>query len=133
MGLDASRAALDIHETAGDDYKTAVRNTFVWCSDQFEHWRRMPCVDGAGERISKQTPHEKLNAELSANFVNRRLPARLPAPLPAQLHQLRGGDATAVAPDEPLTSTATPIVVTSRPAAASCRHPSTRPPSPTTS
>jgi dTMP kinase len=72
MALDASRAALDIHETAGDDYKTAVRNTFVWCSDQFEHWRRMPCVDDAGERISKEALHEKLYGELSSSFVNRR-------------------------------------------------------------
>ena len=72
MALDASRAALDIHETAGDDYKTAVRNTFVWCSDQFEHWCRMPCVDDAGVRISKEALHEKLYGELSSSFVNRR-------------------------------------------------------------
>ncbi len=74
MAKDASRAALDIHETAGDDYKTAVRNTFVWCAGQFEHWRRLPCVDASGERISKEALHEVLYAALSPSFVNRREP-----------------------------------------------------------
>ena len=30
---------------AGDDYKDAVRDTFVWCADNFDHWQRVPCVD----------------------------------------------------------------------------------------
>ena len=32
MAADAARGSLDIHETAGDDYKDAVRDTFVWCA-----------------------------------------------------------------------------------------------------
>ena len=45
MAADSARAGLDIHETAGDEYKNAVRDTFVWCADSFEHWQRVPCVD----------------------------------------------------------------------------------------
>ena len=71
MAGDASRAALDIHETAGDDYKSAVRSTFLWCAEEFEHWMRVPCVDDAGERVSKQGLHENLYAALAPHFVNR--------------------------------------------------------------
>ena len=36
MAADAARGSLDIHETAGDDYKDAVRDTFVWCAQPSE-------------------------------------------------------------------------------------------------
>ena len=50
MAADSARAGLDIHETAGDEYKNAVRDTFVWCADSFEHWQRVPCVDAEASR-----------------------------------------------------------------------------------
>tara|TARA_B110001452_G_scaffold249905_1_gene237767 strand:- start:4158 stop:5246 length:1089 start_codon:yes stop_codon:yes gene_type:complete len=71
MAGDASRAALDIHETAGADYKNAVRDTFVWCAERFDHWQRVPCVDEAGERISKQDLSDSLYASLQSEFVNK--------------------------------------------------------------
>ena len=70
MAGDASRAALDIHETAGADYKSAVRDTFLWCADNFEHWQRLPCVDEQGERYTKQQLADTLYASLQAEFVN---------------------------------------------------------------
>ena len=71
MAADASRAALDIHETAGADYKNAVRDTFVWCADNFEHWLRVPCVDDEATRISKQQLNDNLYASLQSEFVNK--------------------------------------------------------------
>lgn len=71
MATDAARGSLDIHETAGDDYKDAVRDTFVWCADNFEHWQRVPCVDNAGERVSKPQLAETLYASLQSEFVNK--------------------------------------------------------------
>eukprot|EP00320_Phaeocystis_rex_P019098 CAMPEP_0119061082 /NCGR_PEP_ID=MMETSP1178-20130426/4932_1 /TAXON_ID=33656 /ORGANISM="unid sp, Strain CCMP2000" /LENGTH=366 /DNA_ID=CAMNT_0007042251 /DNA_START=32 /DNA_END=1132 /DNA_ORIENTATION=- len=71
MAADTARGGLDIHETAGDDYKGAVRDTFVWCADNFDHWQRVPCVDAQGERISKLQLHEQLYASLQAEFVNK--------------------------------------------------------------
>jgi len=70
MAADASRAALDIHETAGTDYKAAVRETFVWCSSQYEHWTRLPCVDEHGQRHSKDALSEVLWTTLLPHFVN---------------------------------------------------------------
>jgi dTMP kinase len=71
MASDGTRAALDIHETAGADYKTAVRDTFVWCTDHFDHWVRVACVDDAGGRYSKQELSDVLLARLAGEFVNR--------------------------------------------------------------
>ena len=71
MAADNSRAALDIHETAGDSYKNAVRETFLWCADEFANWIRMPCLDADGARLSKQQLHEALYAALAPEFVNR--------------------------------------------------------------
>ena len=70
MAADASRGGLDIHETAGSDYKNAVRDTFLWCADNFEHWQRLPCVDEQGERYTKQQLADTLYASLQAEFVN---------------------------------------------------------------
>ena len=71
MAADSARAGLDIHETAGDEYKHAVRDTFVWCADSFEHWQRVPCVDAEGERVSKAQLAETLYASLQSEFVNK--------------------------------------------------------------
>ena len=70
MAKDGTRAALDIHETAGAAYKNAVRDTFVMCAESHEHWVRVPCVDGSGGRYTKEELHEQLYASLSAHFVN---------------------------------------------------------------
>ena len=74
LAADGTRAALDIHETAGDDYKTAVRDTFVWSATEFDHWTRLPCVDDAGVRYTKQELHERLYAALAPDLVNRGKP-----------------------------------------------------------
>jgi len=72
MAKDTSRAALDIHETAGNDYKSSVRETFLWCASNFEHWVRLPCIDAAGERYSKASLADSLYASLASEFVNRK-------------------------------------------------------------
>ena len=69
---DASRASLDIHETAGADYKSAVRDTFLWCAEHKEHWVRVECVDAGGERYSKAELSEVLWARLAGEFVNKK-------------------------------------------------------------
>ena len=70
----ATGAALDIHETAGSDYKSAVRDTFLWCASHYEHWRRVPCVDAEGARYSKAELSEVLWARLAGDFVNKKAP-----------------------------------------------------------
>jgi len=70
MAKDATRGSLDIHETAGDDYKAAVRDTFLWCANAYEHWVRVPCVDAAGERFSREQLHDNLYAALAPHLVN---------------------------------------------------------------
>ena len=77
MASDASRAALDIHETAGTDYKAAVRDTFLWCAEQHEHWVRVPCVDEtSGARYTKAQLSEQLYGALAAEFVNKKEPSK---------------------------------------------------------
>lgn len=71
MASDASRGSLDIHETAGGEYKRAVRETFLWCAAHHEHWERVPCVDAAGSRYSKAELAEVLYARLAGEFVNQ--------------------------------------------------------------
>ena len=72
MSTDGSRAALDIHETAGNDYKAAVRETFLWCAEHHDHWVRVPCVDDEGGRYSKAELGEVLYARLAGEFVNKK-------------------------------------------------------------
>ena len=72
MAGDASRAALDIHETAGTDYKAAVRETFLWCASHHAHWERVACIDAEGSRYSKAELAEVLYARLASEFVNRK-------------------------------------------------------------
>ena len=72
MAGDASRAALDIHETAGSDYKSAVRDTFLWCAEHHSHWERVACVDDAGGRYTKQELSEVMYARLASEFVNKK-------------------------------------------------------------
>ena len=72
MAADGSRASLDIHETAGGDYKAAVRETFLWCAEEHSHWVRVACVDDAGGRYSKQELSDVLYARLAGEFVNQK-------------------------------------------------------------
>ena len=72
MSTDGSRAALDIHETAGSDYKNSVRDTFLWCAENYEHWVRVPCVDDEGGRYTKPELSEVLYARLAGEFVNKK-------------------------------------------------------------
>ena len=72
MAADSARAGLDIHETAGDDYKAAVRSTFLWCAREHDHWMRVACVDEpSGRRLTKQELHEGLYDVLRPHLVNR--------------------------------------------------------------
>ena len=73
MAADGTRAALDIHETAGSDYKSSVRQTFLWCAANFGHWTRLSCVDekGEGGRYSKQELSDTMFAVLASEFVNK--------------------------------------------------------------
>jgi dTMP kinase len=70
MEADGTRAALDMHEKAGDAYKNSVRDTFVWCAGHFGHWARLPCVDADGRRATKQELSDTLHATLASEFVN---------------------------------------------------------------
>lgn len=71
LANDGSRAALDMHETAGADYKNAVRDTFVYCAERNEHWHRIPCVGEDGTRVSKEKLGETLYDKLAEHFVNK--------------------------------------------------------------
>ena len=72
LAADGSRAALDIHETAGNDYKAAVRDTFLWCAEEHSHWMRVSCVSPEGERYTKAQLSDVLWASLAGEFVNRK-------------------------------------------------------------
>jgi len=61
-----------MHETAGAEYKQAVRDTFVWCAGEYGHWRRLECLGADGSRLSKEKVAEQLYAELGPEFVNRK-------------------------------------------------------------
>ncbi|KAG8464547.1 hypothetical protein KFE25_009915 [Diacronema lutheri] len=68
---DATRAALDIHETAGQSYKNAVRDTFLLCARKYAHWRHVPCVVGT-ERLSREQLADEIWRTLAPEFVNQR-------------------------------------------------------------
>lgn len=74
LKADATRAALDMHETAGSAYKNAVRDTFLLCTRKFEHWRHVPCVVGEA-RLSREQLSEEIWQALASEFVNRKGPA----------------------------------------------------------
>ena len=69
MEADGTRAALDMHEKAGDAYKNSVRDTFVWCAGHFGHWARLPCVD-ADDAERDVGALDTLHATLASEFVN---------------------------------------------------------------
>ena len=72
LANDSTRAALDMHETAGADYKEAVRDTFVYCSERnTEVWHRIMCVTEDGTRVTKEKLGETLYQKLADEFVNK--------------------------------------------------------------
>lgn len=60
MKKDSTRKHLDIHETAGDDYKEKVRHTYLWCCDHLSGWSCVPCYDVRGGRLSKDAVHHAI-------------------------------------------------------------------------
>lgn len=74
LQADTTRAALDMHETAGSAYKNAVRETFLLCARKFEHWRHIPCVVD-DVRLSREQLSEEIWQALASEFVNRKGPA----------------------------------------------------------
>ena len=61
-----------MHETAGADYKEAVRDTFVYCSERnTEVWHRIMCVTEDGTRVTKEKLGETLYQKLADEFVNK--------------------------------------------------------------
>jgi dTMP kinase len=73
MQSDSTRAALDIHETAGLQYKNRVRDTFLWCCDRFPEWTAMPCTQSTTEgeaRISRDDLHNTIYAQVQPRLVN---------------------------------------------------------------
>lgn len=71
LSNDGTRAALDMHETAGDEYKQSVRETFLWCTSNFDHWQRIDCLAPDGSRVSREDLGERLYESLSPHFVNQ--------------------------------------------------------------
>eukprot|EP00962_Isochrysis_galbana_P031190 scaffold10152_cov108-Isochrysis_galbana.AAC.1 len=72
LSADGTRAALDMHETAGADYKNGVRETYLWCAAHFDHWQAVACVTPDGARIPKEELNDALFESLAAEFVNRK-------------------------------------------------------------
>jgi dTMP kinase len=71
LQADHTRAALDIHETAGASYKNRVRSTFLWCCQTFPTWTAVPCLSADGtERLTRQDLHEAIVDDLRPLLVN---------------------------------------------------------------
>ena len=70
MKTDTTRKELDMHELAGIEYKNKVRDSFVWCCNQFPEWQEVKCVsEETGDRISREELHEKIFSALASEFV----------------------------------------------------------------
>lgn len=70
MATDGTRAALDIHETAGDDYKSAVRSTFLWCARHVIP-RCRPSHLAEQHPAHEHPPHKRLAPNLGASPQSR--------------------------------------------------------------
>lgn len=66
MRTDTTRAYLDIHETAGGDYKENVRQTFLWCCAELKDWKRVRCCDDDATRRSREELHEEIYTQAAA-------------------------------------------------------------------
>ena len=72
MDNDGSRKNLDMHEKAGLDYKNKVRDIFLYCSENFNHWIKLNCLDGNNQRISKEDLSNRIFNILEPEFVNKK-------------------------------------------------------------
>lgn len=64
MRHDTTRKQLDIHETAGGDYKEKVRQTYMWCCDHLPGWHRVACFGEEGRRLTREEVHSAVVAYL---------------------------------------------------------------------
>lgn len=75
MQADGSRGGkLDMHETAGLEYKKRVHDTFLWCCSTFPEWVRVACVAETAPkpcRLDREEVHRSIYALLRQDFVNR--------------------------------------------------------------
>lgn len=60
MKGDAGRQYLDIHETAGGNYKENVRQTFCWCCAKLPGWHHIHCCEDDGTRRSVEAIHAQV-------------------------------------------------------------------------
>lgn len=66
MRKDSDRRYLDIHETAGGNYKQSVRETYLWCCTELQNWQLILCCDDEGNRYDRKTVHERVYSKLIA-------------------------------------------------------------------
>lgn len=66
MRHDTTRKQLDIHETAGGDYKEQVRHTYRWCCDNLPSWHRIVCFAENGRRLTREEVHNSIMACLKS-------------------------------------------------------------------
>ncbi|KAG5484141.1 hypothetical protein CUR178_07295 [Leishmania enriettii] len=66
MRRDATRKQLDIHESAGGDYKERVRQTYMWCCEHLPGWHRIVCFGDDGRRLTREEVHAAITAHLQS-------------------------------------------------------------------
>ncbi|CAJ1018363.1 putative Thymidylate kinase [Leishmania utingensis] len=64
MRRDATRKQLDIHETAGGDYKKRVRQTYMWCCEHLPGWHHIMCFGDDGRRLTREEVHTAITRHL---------------------------------------------------------------------
>ncbi|AYU76611.1 thymidylate kinase-like protein [Leishmania donovani] len=64
MRRDSTRKQLDIHETAGSDYKERVRQTYRWCCEHLPGWHHIECFDDDGRRLTREEVHASITSHL---------------------------------------------------------------------
>eukprot|EP01009_Symbiontida_sp_KSa7_P002220 NODE_1522_length_585_cov_215.055970_g1222_i0.p2 GENE.NODE_1522_length_585_cov_215.055970_g1222_i0~~NODE_1522_length_585_cov_215.055970_g1222_i0.p2 ORF type:complete len:80 (-),score=25.81 NODE_1522_length_585_cov_215.055970_g1222_i0:346-555(-) len=66
--------ALDMHETAGSDYKKKVRDSFVWCAEHLDGWHHVRCCRVDGDKVTRVSRDELSSSVwgmLESEFVNK--------------------------------------------------------------
>ncbi|KAG5484931.1 hypothetical protein LSCM1_07006 [Leishmania martiniquensis] len=64
MRHDVTRKQLDIHESAGGDYKERVRQTYMWCCEHLPGWHRIVCFCDDGRRLTREEVHTTITSYL---------------------------------------------------------------------
>jgi dTMP kinase len=72
MRHDTTRKLLDIHETAGGDYKEKVRQTYMWCCSHLAGWHRIVCYGEDGHRLTREEVHNSIMQHLGVAFTDQR-------------------------------------------------------------